>query len=576
MKQRLVTVLLIAIIALNGGYYAYQRLVPASKPTRGPVYSTRQVKRGDVSVGVEASGPLNPSRAGGIQAPGRPGPMSGGGVTGYMIDDILVKDGDVVKQGQVLARLRGVELESQIKALSDETGAERKSLADLMGVPLDSIYSVDPSAGITLRAPISGRVTGLTVTEGAELKQGQIVARIVDDSRLRLVAKLTPGEFKRVTKVGQPVVLAFAQYEGFHPARVSDINPSPIPEAVSSLESGLPPAGDSDTGNWAYVYWVTVESENPGLVRPGMLVRVGFVDDHETIFSRYPARVSYVSEERVLNRADAMATRVFVQEMQTVKTGDPLVSLAGQDARDMVQTRLDRLREKELNLAQLQSQLGQLEVRSPIDGVVAEVNKAPGQTVMPGEWFGNVFNTSDMRLWVQVDELDVLLVRPEAPVQVTVDAVPGKVLEGKVNRVNTVGKGEKGISRFAVDIMVKGIPELRPGMQAKAHIDAGSAKDVLLAPVEAIFEEDGKPKVEVLQPDGTTRTVAVELGLMDARVAEIKSGLNEGDLVITGSTADLLPSQRIQSREGLLPENKDSQTNGSGGGNQSGTAPVKP
>jgi hypothetical protein len=45
-------------------------------------------------------------------------------------------------------------------------------------------------------------------------------------------------------------------------------------------------------------------------------------------------------------------------------------------------------------------------------------------------------------------------------------------------------------------------------------------------------------------------------------VAEVKSGLEEGDLVITGSTADLLPSQTIEG-ENLLP-------GGSGSGSGSG------
>ena len=45
---------------------------------------------------------------------------------------------------------------------------------------------------------------------------------------------------------------------------------------------------------------------------------------------------------------------------------------------------------------------------------------------------------------------------------------------------------------------------------------------------------------------------------MNHRVAEVKSGLEEGQLVITGSTADLLPSQRIKSNDILLPVNEES------------------
>ena len=590
MTQRILAIFLIVIVLLNGGYYAYQRLVPPpAKATQGPVYATQPVKRGDISVGVDASGPLNPSRGGGIQVPfpgGGPGPRLVGPGS-YIVEEVLIQDGDVVKQGQVIARLRGPELEAQVKTLSEELEADRKALANLMGVPPEKVYRVDPSAGITLRAPINGRVVGLAVTEGTELKQGQIIARVVDDSRFRVVAKLTPLEFKQV-RVGQRVVLSFPQFDGFIDAQVIEINPTPIPEAASSLDSGRSEGTGSGNEQYALVNRVTIEGKNAGLVRAGMLARVGLITNSngdsdaggavtEASFARYPAKVTgYVSEERVLNQADAIATRVFVQEMQMVEAGDALVSLSGQDAQDMIQKKIDKLREKEMTLRQTLAQLELLEVRAPMDGVVAEFNKSPGQTVQPGEWLGSVFNTSDMRMWVQVDDADVLLVQQGAPVQVTVDALPGKIFEGKVNRVNTMGKDDKGITRFTVDIQVKGTSELRPGMQGKAHIDAGNAKGALLAPVEAIFEEDAKPKVEVLLPDGTTKTVAVELGLMNDRVAEVKKGLSEGDLVITGSTADLLPSQRLQSRDSLLPGKQDQgdQQNNPAGGSPGGSKTV--
>jgi len=579
MAERWFMILLILVIIVGGGSYAYHQLLPSPvKETQGPVYATKAVVRGDISVGVEASGPLNPSKGGGIQAPGGYGPMGPGapGNTTYIIQEILVQPGDEVKAGQLIARLRAPDLEAQVQSLSEQIQADRQALSDLTGVPPSAVDRVDPAAGVTLRAPISGRVVGLTASEGAALKQGQIVAHVVDDSRFRLVAKATPVEFKQI-KVGQRVALRFEQFDDFTPARVTAVNPSPIPESLSNLELGRG-GGSASSDQYVFVYWVTIEGQNPGLIRPGMVAQVGLlpetaangaegspIDSYSVTFLRYPAKVDgYVNEERVLNRADAIATRVYVQEMQLVKAGDPLVSLAGQDARDMIQKKLDKLREEETKLRQLQAQLGNLEVRVPMAGVVADINKTVGQTVMPGEWWGSIFNTDDMRLWVQVDDIDVLLVKAGAPVRVTVDAVPGKTFAGKVNRVNVMGQDQKGITRFAVDIEVKGSPELRPGMQAKAYIDAGSAKNVLLIPVEAIFEEDGKSKVEVLEPDGREKTVTVELGLMNDRVAEVKSGLNEGELVITGSSADLLPSQRIQGKDTLLPgqENRGNQKTG--------------
>jgi multidrug efflux pump subunit AcrA (membrane-fusion protein) len=147
-------------------------------------------------------------------------------------------------------------------------------------------------------------------------------------------------------------------------------------------------------------------------------------------------------------------------------------------------------------------------------------------------------------------------------------------------QVATMGQDVNGIPQFGVDIRVKGGPKLRPGMQAHAYIDAGSAKNVLLVPLEAIFEEDGTPKVEILNKDGTTKVVAVKLGLMNDRVAEVKSGVSEGELVITGSSADLLPSQHIGSQDTLLPQNNNKDGSGAGegqkGSKQGGNSPNAP
>jgi RND family efflux transporter MFP subunit len=232
--------------------------------------------------------------------------------------------------------------------------------------------------------------------------------------------------------------------------------------------------------------------------------------------------------------------------------------MAGKEVQQDIENRLEELRRLEADLFDLQSQIELLEVRAPMDGIVASIEKQPGQSLHPGEWFGYIYNTSDMRLWGQVDDVDVLLVQQGAPVQVTVDALPGKVFEGTVEMVDTMGTDHNGITRFGVNIKVVGSVELRPGMQAKAHVEAGSAENVLLVPLESIFEEDGQTKVEILESSGIPKVVSVQLGLMNHRVAEVKSGLEEGQLVITGSTADLLPSQRIKSNDILLPVNEES------------------
>lgn len=562
MFKRLMMICLILAVVLGGGYYAYQQLVPPPEEVAtGPVFSTHKVARGDISVGVEAMGSLSPALAGGLEVPH--GQMPGGN---FVIDRILVKPGETVSQGQVVAVLSAPELAPRIKTLEEQLDSQKEALAKLLDLPETQLDNIDPIRGITLRAPIAGRVTGLAPKVGEELKQGQIVARIVDDSHFRLAARLVQSEFE-MARVGGKVVLRFPQFGGVVPAVIKDINPNPVPTKISELDLNQGEAGEE----LIFVYWAEIEGQNPGLIRPGMVAQVGLVpvgqapDEFVARQLRFPAKIEgYVDEETVLNRADAIVSQVFVREMAMVQAGDPLVSLAGKDAQENIEERLNKIQELEIELQQLHARKGQLEIKAPMDGVLAQLAKQAGQTVQQGEWFGAVYNTAEMHMWVQVDDVDVLLVRHGSPVEITLDALPGKTLEGKVAQIDAMGRQEGGIAMFGVHITVVGVPELRPGMQAQARITAGKAQDVLLVPLEAIFDDGGQARVEILQPDGNPKVAAVELGLMSHRWAEVKSGVNEGDLVITGSTADLLPSQRIQSRNNLLPGSPGQQQGGTG------------
>lgn len=555
MAQRILMIALIIVIAIGGGFYAFKELVPPpEQETQGPVYSTKPVAKGDITVGIDVTGSLNPSRSGSIQAPGGRNyyEMPSSSNIQYTLVEILAEEGAEVKMGQVIARLAAPELQTQLKNAQNELDTEERFLSDLTGLPPERLYELNPSQGVVLRAPIDGRVSGLSVSESGEIKQGHIVARIVDDSYFKINAKVYPDEFSQI-EMGKELALRFSIFDGTYYGKITDINPNPVPD------------GDEENPAKGFVYWITVEGKNPGLVKPGIEVYLGIPGPNKeaskVLWFASPSKVEgFVNEEKVLSTVEAIATEVHVKEMQTVKKGDPIVSLSGSDVRKTIEEKLDKIREKESLLAELHSKTGQMEVKSPMDGVIASWDTEMGAQLRPGEWMGYVYNTGDMGMWVEVDDIDVLMIKQGSPAKVTVDALPGETFEGEVMHVETMGKDNKGITQFGVDIRVKGGPNLRPGMQAKVYIDAGSAKGVLLVPLEGIFEEDGVQKVEVLNSDGTTKAVAVKLGLMNDRIAEIKSGLKEGDLVITGSSADLLPSQHIGNKDSIIPS-KDSNDN---------------
>ena len=544
MVQRIIIIFLILVIVLGGGMYAYKELMPpVDQETTGPVYSTKEVVRGNISVGVETVGGLDPSQQGGLRVPGGfKGEMSGS--QQYTILEYLVKEGDDVKAGQLIAKLDSPGLETNLQTKQEELDGKSQQLAELCQITVDQINNINPSRGITIMAPIDGNVTDLDAKEGKELELGHIIGRVVDNSKYKMEFKLFVAEYEKV-KSGQKVILGFPYFDGTSEGTITYINPNTTPYKT----------GDGFAEGYAHN--AAIEGKNQGLIQRDMEATVGIKDDKGNYFYfANKAKVTgFAEDEKMVNTIKAVVTKVHVDNMDQVKKGDPIVTMAGSDIQELVQGKLDEIRELRNTLQELMAQRSNMEVTAPMDGIVAGLYRQVGESIGPGEWFGSLYTVSDMSMWSMVDDIDIVNIRQGAPVKVTIDAVPGKTFKGEVNYVSTMAEQMDGkTSRFRVGIKVQGDGDLKPGMQAKAYIDAGSAEDVLLVPIEAVFEESGKMLVEVLKPDGTTSVATVTLGLMNDKLAEVKEGLKEGDLAITGSTSDLLPSQHIKSEGGLMPQ----------------------
>lgn len=73
------------------------------------------------------------------------------------------------------------------------------------------------------------------------------------------------------------------------------------------------------------------------------------------------------------------------------------------------------------------------------------------------------------------------------------------------------------------------------GASASIEVTTGKAAQALVVPVEAVAGQQGKGKVDVLQEDGSRRTVDVELGFTDGKVIEVRSGLTgDEELAVPG------------------------------------------
>jgi multidrug efflux pump subunit AcrA (membrane-fusion protein) len=132
----------------------------------------------------------------------------------------------------------------------------------------------------------------------------------------------------------------------------------------------------------------------------------------------------------------------------------------------------------------------------------------------------------------------VPLTRPRAEIDLHLD---GEIATGTVTEISPVPDTADagGVVSYPIVVALDAAPDgTASGMTAEVQVIVAQAIDVLAVPATAVNGSDGNYSVMVLGADGQATSAAVEVGLITSDLAEISSGLTEGDTVITGiSTA---------------------------------------
>ena len=569
MYKKVISIAIVIGLVFFGGYLTAKWMIPDDlEASAGPRYSTKAVERGDIKQGVSISGQLSGNWGGSITAP-RP---EGIGEVTYTVEEVFVEPNQMIKKGENLVRLSAsnlgdilTEFTDQIQAKQEDIQGKMSNLERILNQDISNVAQVNAYEGIVFRAPIRGRITELTVEEGERVENFNI-ATIVDDSMVKIPFKVNTYEYGSLEE-GQKVLLQYRKtlegggsqlaFEGFYSGTITKLNKNKVPNGMTYVHNG------------------TIEADNPGLVQPGMTVSI-YTENNGmpvTAFSYAGEVASFVNEKKITysyiggDNSNVIATEVFVSTNEFVEEGDILVRIAGSDVTQIIQQEMDAISNANNEIESIYKKIDKVSeltskmmVTAPTDGMVAYVNYREGDQIMANEnsdqWslmLMDVYNTDEMYIHTTVSDLDVLFIAQDAPVTVTVDALPGETFDGKVMRLDSYTDYRDGKTIYNVQIQVEGREGLRPGMNTNCFVDSGESLDTLLVPIEAVFEENGKQKVEILVGEDQVEIVEIETGLMNDMHVEVLSGLDEGQLVVTGSTKDLMPSQSVPGSDSILP-----------------------
>jgi HlyD family secretion protein len=253
---------------------------------------------------------------------------------------------------------------------------------------------------------------------------------------------------------------------------------------------------------------------------------------------------------------------------------------------------LAQVRRAEGLLSQSRDLLERTIIHSPMDGTISRLPVEVGERVAGTGQFNSievmrVADLSSMEVVVQVNENDVVNVRVGNPARIDVDAFPNREFRGAVTEIASTamvtGAGSQAeVTNFEVKIRIDADGEtLKPGMSALADIETATVEDALVVPIQSVTvrsregdktieqmaadeekaredrsgdgaatarnvtaerererrQKESLRRVVFVVEDGKAKLLEVETGIADTTYMEIKSGVEEGQQVVSGTYA---------------------------------------
>jgi len=189
-------------------------------------------------------------------------------------------------------------------------------------------------------------------------------------------------------------------------------------------------------------------------------------------------------------------------------------------------------------------------LKAPFDGWVGAVAVNVHQNVQSGQKVIGFNAGKQMKMYISLPDTLISSVSEGEKVQVTFDALPGKVMKGVIMEV---GIGTNEGSSYPVKVYLDNSDQLvRSGMSGNVRFSGRSiSSNVFVAPSAIVGNPDGSNHVWIVEEGSVVKRRDVEVGSISAKGVLIKSGLKSGETVVTRGVHSLKNGLRVRNVGGL-------------------------
>jgi membrane fusion protein (multidrug efflux system) len=319
---------------------------------------------------------------------------------------------------------------------------------------------------------------------------------------------------------------------------------------------GVSPSGESETNQ-------SNSQKKPPRVRAIAATKEAISSGLELTGSVEPYRVA-----RLASPAEGPVAGIRVREADRVKAGDSLLSIGRKKGADALITSLrEELKKEEDNLRRtrqlcesealpgeqldqarsvfekVHAQLVQAEetaqdytIYAPWHGVVSRVNVKEGEFVAPRAVLLEIYDPASLVILAAVPEKHAAEVTAGMRVDVILDAYPGDVMQGRIERVYPYL--DPRLRTRTMEITLEKPIDLLPGMFARLNVLLKNIDDAVIVPLEALVTTP-KGQVVFVVEDGKAIARAVKTGIEADNRIQLVSGVQPGDKVIVAGNEKL-------------------------------------
>ena len=236
---------------------------------------------------------------------------------------------------------------------------------------------------------------------------------------------------------------------------------------------------------------------------------------------------------------------IQVEEGQAVSSGDELMRMEAHQqelnlaqARNAYQEALIGGREADIVVQRLRVDVAERDLAARtltarIGGVVTDFAYREGDYLEPGSVALRIIDTGAFLAEVHIDESDSRHLAMGQDAMVEMDAFPDQTLRGRLTRIGATARREGGVVVVPAEITLDEVlDDFRPGYSVDVEIVVETARDALIVPITAVFEEDGREHVVVVDNANEPNVVEVQTGLDDGINMQIVSGLSGDDRIL--------------------------------------------